>query len=69
MIGNLLDLFAGTGLTGANPLMLIYLGLAAVHALAAYYHLQLSEGRRLALCCGLASTLYLLLAILHGVVH
>jgi len=69
MISFLLDVTAGFVLPLANPLALIYLGLALVHAFAAHYHLALKEGRPLAYCGGLASTLYLALAIMHGVAH
>ena len=62
------EIIAGISLNSAYAFVLIYLGLAGVHALVARYHL-LKQMRRLALYGGLITLCYLLLAILHGVVH
>jgi hypothetical protein len=64
----LLTFLAWAGLIDADPVVLIYQSLAAVHALAALHH-KLADDRPMALCYGLASKLYLLLAVLHGAAH
>ena len=52
-----------------SPVSLSYVGLAAVHAVAARYYLKHDGGVPLALCAGLASALYVLLAYLHAFTH
>ena len=63
-----LDL-AALALILANPLVLLHLGLAAVHTVPAYYHLRHEGGWPLVVCYALISTFYLLLAVLHGLAH
>jgi hypothetical protein len=53
----------------ANPLASIYLGFAALHALAGLCHLGHKGGRVLALCYGLMAVLYVIAAFQHGVTH
>jgi hypothetical protein len=53
----------------ANPLVLLHLGLAAVHAVPACPYLGREGEPLLAICYALISTLYLLLALLHGLAH
>jgi hypothetical protein len=69
MLENLLDIIVWISLIRADPHMLNYLGLAAVHLLAALCYLKHEGGLPLALCAGTTSALYLNLAMLHGVVH
>ncbi len=69
MLETLHMLFLWIALIGADPVPLIYQGVAAVHALAALHHFELSQDRTMALCYGLVSTLYLLLAMHYGVAH
>lgn len=69
MIEYLLNIIAWTSLTGANPLVSIHLGLAVLHALAALCYLRHEGGRVLALCYGLMSAFYVVLAMQHGVAH
>ena len=52
-----------------NPLVLIHLGLATVHMIAARYYLQHQSGQALACCNALASVFYVLLAFLHSLPH
>ena len=49
-----------------NPLVLIHLGLATVHMIAARYYLAHKGGQAFACCSGVASIFDLLLAYLHG---
>lgn len=69
MIESLLNAISWISPIGANPVVVIYQSLAAVHAFAALYHLKLEEDRAMAFCYGLVSMLYLLLAMHYGVAH
>jgi hypothetical protein len=53
----------------ANPLALLHLALAAAHAVPACHYLGRGGERLLAVCYALTATLYLLLALLHGLAH
>ena len=60
---------ASLALVVTHPVSSIYLGLSIVHLIAMHCYLRHQDGRGLAVCAGLASVLYALLAGLHGLAH
>lgn len=64
MIKILSFFIAAFGSRSLNPVTLIYLALAAVHALVAYFYLEHGSVPHAA-CATLAAILYLFLAYLH----
>ena len=69
MIPTYQDYFVALLLSLTNPFVLIYLGLATVHMIAARYYLAHKGGQALAWCNGVASVLYVLLAYLYSLPH
>lgn len=66
MTENILSYIAAFSVLGTNPVMWADLGLATVHAFAAYFYLKHEDDVPLAACAGLASVFYLVLACVHG---
>ena len=64
-----LDYIAGVILNFSNPAVLIDLGLATVHMIAAHFYMMHPGGRPLACCSSIASAFYLLQAYLHSLAH
>ena len=53
----------------SSPASLAHLGLAAAHLIIMHCYLRHRDGLPLALCAGLASTLYVFLAVMHGLAY
>ena len=53
----------------SNPVSLLYLGLAAIHVIVVRCYLKHQDGRPLAICAGMTSTLYVVLAFVHGLAN
>ena len=63
------DYFVALLLSFTHPWVLIHLGLATVHMIAARYYLKHQGGEALACCNALAAACYVLLAFLYSLPH